>query len=317
MELITQNIIESRIFQIRGLQVMLDYHLAELYDVETKRLNEQVKRNSERFPESFMFQLAKQEWDYLQSHNPTTKSDSVLRSQNATIENDTSLKSQNATIEDKRGRHSKYLPYVFTEQGVAMLSAVLRSQTAVNVSIQIMQAFVKTRQFFYHNALMLNRLDSVEFKQFETDQKIEQIFKALESKKPVLDKGVFFEGQIFDAYVFIAGLIKKAQTEIILIDNYVDETVLTLLAKRHPKVTATIYTKGISKQLQLDLQKHNAQYPFIEIKTLANSHDRFLIFDNKELYHIGASLKDLGKKWFAFSKMDSLTADVLAKLKNI
>jgi len=299
---ITQIEIENRIFTIRGLQVMLDAHLAELYNVETKRLNEQVKRNSERFPESFMFQLTKQEWDFLQSQNAATTSGSVLRSQNATLEN-------------KRGRHSKYLPYVFTEQGVAMLSAVLRSDIAVQVSIQIMQAFVNMRKFLLNNASVFQRLERIELKQIQTDEKFEKIFKALESGQTKPDMGIFFDGQVFDAYTFAADLIKTATQSIVLIDNYIDESVLTLLSKRKESVSATIYTKEINKALHLDIKKHHAQFAPIEVKTFTNSHDRFLIIDNKELYHIGASLKDLGKKWFAFSRMDSLVNELLERIK--
>jgi len=287
--------IESRIFTMRGFQVMLDYDLATIYEVETKRLNEQVKRNKKRFPDSFMFQLSQIEWNNLQSQFATTSNSENLQSQIATAKRRT-------------------LPYVFTEQGVSMLSAVLNSDQAIQVSINIMLAFVNMRKVIQQNALIFQKLDKLENKQVETDQKFEQIFKALEQKIPKPDKGIFFEGQIFDAYILVAELIKKADKSLILIDNYIDETVLTILSKRKQNVTATIYTKQISKQLQLDLTKHNEQYPKIDIKILAESHDRFLIIDQKELYHIGASLKDLGKKWFAFSQMDSLTKQVLTKL---
>jgi phage regulator Rha-like protein len=303
MELIvSQKEIENRIFTVRGAQVMLDSDLAEMYAVPSKRLNEQVKRNIERFPDSFRFQLTSNEWEN-------------LRSQIATLKNDSFLRSQIGTLKDDRGKHRKYLPYVFTEQGVAMLSAVLRSETAVKVSIQIMDVFVEMRKMILGNAALYQRLDKIEVRQIETDQKFEQVFKALESKNQQPETGIFFEGQVFDAYTFVADSIKKATHSIILIDNYVDETVLTLLTKRGKDVIATIYTKQISKQLQLDIQKHNQQYPTIEVKLLADTHDRFLIIDQQELYHIGASLKDLGKKWFAFSKMDSLTLEVLNKLK--
>jgi hypothetical protein len=303
VSLIPQREIENRIYAIRGVLVMLDSHLSELYGVDSKRLNEQVKRNRDRFPESFMFQLTDPEWDSLRSQFATLKPEEILRSQSATLNNN-------------RGKHRKYLPYVFTEQGVAMLSAVLRSEIAIKVSIQIMDSFVQMRKMALNHAGLFQRLDKIEGKQIESDQKFEQIFKALESRNEQADNGIFFEGQVFDAYVFVAGLIKKAQTEIILIDNYVDETVLTLLAKRSENVTAAIYTGKISKTLQLDLAKHNAQYAEISIQILAEIHDRFLIIDCKELYHIGASLKDLGKKWFAFSKMDTLTGEVLKKLHN-
>lgn len=281
--------IEDKIYSARGLQVMLDSDLAVLYQTETKFINRAVKRNPQRFPDEFMFQLTEKEW--------------------------TDLKYQFGTSTEHGGRRT--LPFVFTEQGVAMLSAVLNTERAITASIQIMQAFIALRKFLLNNASVFQRLDQVELKQLKTDEKIEQIFKALEAGNPAPDKGIFFEGQIFDAYVFVADIIKKAKTDIILIDNYVDETVLTLLAKRSPKVKAAIYTKTISKQLQLDVNRHNSQYTPIAIKNFTNSHDRFLIIDSKELYHLGASLKDLGKKWFAFSKMDSLTADVLVKLKDI
>jgi phage regulator Rha-like protein len=307
--------IETRIFTVRGMQVMLDSHLAELYDVETKQINRVVKRNQDRFPEKFMFQLTEIEWDSLRYQIDTLKDDTILRYQNGTSKSDESLRYQIGTLKDNRGKHRKYLPYVFTEQGVAMLSAVLRSETAVKVSIQIIDVFVEMRKMILGNAALYQRLDTIEVKQIETDQKFEQVFKALESRNQQPETGIFFEGQVFDAYTFVADSIKKATHSIILIDNYIDDTVLTLLTKRGKDVTATIYTKQISKQLQLDIQKHNQQYPPIEVKLLADTHDRFLIIDQKELYHIGASLKDLGKKWFAFSEMDSLTLQVLNKLK--
>ena len=297
-EIINLQNIENLIFNIRGSQVMIDFHLAEMYGVETKRLNEQVKRNLKRFPNSFMFQLTATEWENLQSQIASTKQTNSLRSQFATLEQITNLQSQIATAKRRT------LPFVFTEQGVAMLSAVLNSDIAIETSIVIMQAFVKMRAFLIQNASVFQRLENIEIKQLKTDEKIEQIFKAIEAKQPQLDKGIFFEGQIFDAYTFICDIIKKAKKEIVLIDNYVDESVLTLMTKRKKNVSLVIYTKTISKTLQLDIEKHNAQYSPIELKQFTNSHDRFLLIDGVELYHIGASLKDLGKKWFAFSKMD-------------
>jgi hypothetical protein len=195
-----------------------------------------------------------------------------------------------------------------------MLSAVLKSEVAVKMSIQIMQAFVSMRKFLLDNASVFQRLDQVELKQLKTDEKLEKIFAALAAGKPEPKQGVFFNGQVFDAYVFAADLIKKAKSSIILLDNYVDESVLTLLSKRMPGVAATIYTKSITKQLQLDLDKHNSQYPTIQIIPFADAHDRFLILDEKELYHLGASLKDLGKRWFAFSKLEIPARDLLVKL---
>lgn len=284
---------------------MFDSDLAELYQVEVKVLNQAVKRNINRFPEHFRFQLTDDEFNN-------------LRSQSVTLERkNNSLRSQIVTLESQRGKHRKYLPYAFTEQGVAMLSAVLRSDVAVQVSIEIMQAFVNMRKFLLQNASVFQRLGQLELKQMQTDEKIERVFKALEAGQLQPDKGIFFDGQIFDAYSFVADLIKKAESHIIVIDNYVDESVLTLLGKRKEKVTVTVYTREINKTLQLDLQRHNSQYPPIAVKTFAQSHDRFLLIDKKELYHIGASLKDLGKKWFAFSRMDSLTGQVLKQLKEL
>jgi hypothetical protein len=283
--------IQVRIFTIRGYQVMIDRDLAEMYQVEVKRLNEQVKRNSERFPEAFRFQLYDIE-----------KNELV-----ANCDRFESLK------------HSTHNPYAFTEQGVAMLSAVLRSSTAVQVSIKIMEAFVQMRRFLTGNAGLFQRLDGMEQRhlqfKMETDHKFETVFQALEAKSAKPEHGIFFNGQMYDAYSFVATIIREAKKSIVLIDNYVDDSVLTLLSKRALKVSVRIYTKTISSQLQLDLKKYNSQYPAIEVQKFQDAHDRFLIIDKKELYHFGASLKDLGKKWFAFSKMNSLTQEVMEKLK--
>jgi phage regulator Rha-like protein len=288
------------IFTIRGVQVMVDSDLAAIYGVESKRLNEQVKRNIERFPESFRFQLLQEELDEL-----VTNSDRF------------NLRSQIATSSGHGGR--RYLPYVFTEQGVSMLSAVLRSDTAVKVSIQIINAFVEMRRFLQHNASIFARLDSVERRQItfesETEKNFEKVFQALEAGEPP-KQGIFYDGQVYDAYSFVADLIRKAKKSLILIDNYVDDSVLTLLCKRKKGVAATIYTKNISKQLALDLKKHNTQYPPITLEVFKDAHDRFLILDEKEIYHIGASLKDLGKKWFAFSRFESGTVEMLSQLND-
>lgn len=283
---LSQQHIENRIFTIRGKQVMFDRDLAEMYQVEVKRLNEQVKRNIDRFPETFRFQLNSQE-----------KYELV-----ANCDRFESLK------------HSAVNPYAFTEQGVAMLSAVLRSDIAVKVSIQIMNAFVELRKLVGQETLQHLRLSSIENKLIEHDQKFNKLFSALENSE-LPQRGVYFDGQVYDAYQFVSDVIKNAKSSIILIDNYIDDSVLTLFSKRKKNVTATIYTASISKQLRLDLEKHNAQYPEVKVELFKQSHDRFLIIDEKELYHIGASLKDLGKKWFAFSRMDSLSKDVLGKIK--
>jgi hypothetical protein len=211
----------------------------------------------------------------------------------------------------------RYLPYAFTEQGVAMLSAVLRSETAVKVSIQIIQAFVEMRKFISENAGIFHRLDKIEQKQLETDTKFEHVFMALENKELKPEKGIFFEGQVFDAYTFVADLVRSAERSIVLIDNYIDDSVLTLFTKRKKDVTLIIYTPKISKQLALDVEKYNQQYGLLELKELKESHDRFIIVDDTQLYHIGASLKDVGKKWFAFSKMDTEVLLLLNKLKEI
>jgi len=277
--------IKNRIFTIRGKQVMLDSDLAKLYEVSTSRINEQVKRNIERFPNDFMFRLTNKEWE--------------------------NLKSQYAT--SSWGGRRK-LPNAFTEQGISTLSGVLHSKIAIQVNIAIMRAFVGMRKFLMANANLFQRLDRLEFKQIETDNKVEKIINALEDDTLKPKQGIFYDGQIFDAYKFVTELIKKAKKSIILIDNYVDETILTLFSKNQ-KINVTIYTKNISRQLKLDLDRYNAQYKPIEIKVFNKAHDRFLIIDNKEIYHFGASLKDLGKKWFAFSKFDMESIGILGKLE--
>ena len=287
-ELITKNGIAGKIHLIRGKQVMLDRDLAKLYQVETKVLNQTVKRNIARFPQAFMFQLSDEEFSNWRSQIVTSNG-------------------------DKMGLRRP--PYAFTEQGVAMLSAVLRSDTAVQMSIQIMQAFVDMRRFMLSNAEIFQRIGSLEIKQLQTDQKINEVLDAIGGQELEPRQGVFFDGQIFDAYSFVSKLIRRAKTSIVLIDNYVDDSVLTLLTKRRKNASARIYCKRITKQLRLDLEKHNAQYPEIELHPFDAAHDRFLILDNTEVYHIGASLKDLGKKWFAFSKIEKDALKVIEQLQ--
>lgn len=281
--------IQPMIKVIRGQQVMLDSDLSALYGVETRRLNEQVKRNIERFPDDFMFQLRKEELDNLMSQNATSSWGGTRK-----------------------------LPYAFTEQGIAMLSSVLKSQTAVEVNIRIMRAFITMRRFIATNAQLFQRLETIEYHQLEmkqhqevTDRRIDEVFKRLDTDIPPM-QGIFYDGQVFDAYRFVSDLIRKAKQSIVLIDNYVDDTVLTLLDKRSEGVSATIYTQRISSQFQLDVDRHNSQYPLIEIKRFNKAHDRFLLIDN-EVYHIGASIKDLGKKWFGFTLMRDITATELIK----
>ncbi len=280
--------IQSRIFTFQGLQVMIDRDLAELYNVPVKRLNEQVKRNIERFPESFRFQLTDNE-----KYELVANCDRF-----------------------EKLKYSSVNPYAFTEQGVAMLSSVLRSKTAINISIRIMQAFVDMKKFINTNAGIFQRLDKVEQKLIQSDEYFNKLFNALENRSIEPKQDIFFNGQIFDAYSFVSNLIRSANNSIILIDNYIDDTVLTLFAKRKKDINVVILTKNINKQLSLDLKKYNKQYPGVVLKEFAKAHDRFLIIDEKEVYHFGASLKDLGKKWFAFSKMDISSVKVLDKLKD-
>ncbi len=290
--------LQDKIHTIRGFQVMLDSDLAELYGVEAKRLNEQVKRNTERFPQSFRFQLTEDEYENLRSQFATSSSKKSLNLQVSSLEHG--------------GR--RYLPYVFTEQGISMLSAVLRSEIAIKVSIQIIEAFVNMRKFISNNALIFQRLDALEQKQFHTDVKIDSVLNALEDKTKKSNEGIFFDGQIYDAYAFVNDLLKSAKKEVILIDNYIDDTVFTLLSK-YQNLEIKIYTQNISKQLNLDFQKYKAQYKNIELQEFKKAHDRFLIIDSAEIYHIGASLKDLGKKWFAFSRFEMEALEVLTRLK--
>ncbi len=290
ISVINEETLKNKIFTIRGMQVMIDRDLAELYQVETKRLNEQVKRNIERFPEEFMFQLTKDE-----------------------LEN---WKSQIATS-NKELLGLRKMPFAFTEQGVSMLSAVLKSNIAVTVSISIMKSFVNMRKFISNNALIFQRLETLEQKQFSNDEKFNKIFEAIEEKSIKPTQGIFYDGEVYDAYLFVSNLIKSAKESIVLVDNYLDESVLTMLCKREKNVTATLYTKNITAQLELDIKKHNTQYAKITLKKFDASHDRFLILDGKELYHIGASLKDLGKKWFAFSKFEMESFDILKRLEGL
>ena len=287
-QLVVVDNIESLIKVIRGQQVIFDKDLAKLYGVETKYLNKQVKRNIERFPEDFMFQLTKEEC----------------------------LRCQIGTSNEGRGG-ARYFPYVFTENGVSMLSSVLRSKTAIEVNIRIMRAFTSMRHFLLNNAEVFQRISTMEYHQLkmqqhllESDKRIDEVFRKLDEGNAKPKQGIFYNGQIYDSYTFVSELVKSAKKRIILIDNYVDETVLTLLDKRDNNVSAIIYTQQISRQFQLDIDRHNAQYAPIDVETFRLSHDRFLCIDD-DVYHIGASIKDLGKKWFAFSKLDILSPDML------
>ena len=270
--------ITDMIYTIRGRQVMLDSNLASLYQVTTKRLNEQVSRNKNRFPAEFMFRLTKEEYENLRSQFATSS-------------------------EDYAHGGRRYMPYAFTEQGIAMLSAVLKSDIAVEVSIRIMNSFVEMRKFLFSNQQLFSRLDRVELKQLETDKKLEEVFNYIASNTEVKQK-IFFDGQIYDAFSFIADLIGKAQSKLILIDNYVDVNTLNILCKKKSGVNVLIATSGKGSLTTKDINKFNAQYPSLRVKSTTDFHDRFLIIDDKEGYFIGASTKEAGKKSFAITKIE-------------
>lgn len=270
--------IQNMIYTFRGKQVMVDSDLAELYKVSTGNLNKAMKRNSSRFPEHFCFQLTKFEYENLRFQNGTSSSNN-----------------------NYGGR--RYMPYVFTEQGIAMLSAVLKSDVAVEVSIKIMNSFVEMRNFLLSNREMFARLDRVELKQLETDKKLEEVFNYIAANTEV-KQNIFFDGQIYDAFSFIVGLVKKAKKEIILIDNYVDINTLNILCKKNKGINVVIATSEKGNVSAKDIAKFNAQYPKLSVKITMDFHDRFLILDKSEVYHIGASIKDAGKKSFGITKIE-------------
>ena len=282
-ELTRSSMIEERIFFIREQHVMIDRDIAELYGIETKVLNQQVKRNMERIPVNFMFRLTENEFHALVTN----------------------------CARFRRLTHSPVLPHAFTEQGVSMLSAVLKSKTAINVSIRIINSFVRMRKFFLNNVQLLHRMEQLEIRQLRNEEDVEKILSMIDLHKTTQPKqGVFFDGQIYDAYSFISDLVRSADYRIILIDNYIDDTVLTILDKRKDNVNATIYTSKITKENRLDIRKHNMQYRHIHILEFKKAHDRFLVIDDK-VYLIGASIKDLGNKWFGFTVMESISAEEL------
>ncbi len=275
--------IEERIHTIRGKQVILDRDLAQLYQVEVSQMNRQVKRNIERFPDDFMFQITREEWSGVKCH---------------------------FGISNSRGG-DRTLPYAFTEQGVSMLSGLLRSPIAIEANIRIIRAFVALRKAFKDNEMILHRIERIEYRQSNSEFRIEELFNIIQDTQENKNiQGIFFDGQIYDAYTFVAELIRKAARRIVLIDNYIDDTVLTMLSKRANGVEAIVYTGKVSRQLQLDIDKYNAQYPPVEIRTFSKAHDRFLIIDDA-VYLIGASIKDLGKKWFGFTLMENTDAEEL------
>ncbi len=303
--------IENLILNVRGKQVMLDRDLARLYGVETKVLNQAVKRNVERFPDDFMFQITKEEVNrtlFSRSQFVTLKEDVV------DSESNSESRSQNSTLKTTRGENIKYLPYAFTENGIAMLSSVLRSSTAIQVNIHIMRAFVSMRRFLYANRDLYNRIETLEYNQLVThkllddhNEKFNSILNSI-SKYELPKQNIFFDGQLFDAHILISTLIESAENRIVLIDNYIDESVLMLLSKRKANVSAKIYTLQVSRTFRHDLQSYNSQYPPIDVVQYTKAHDRFLIIDDK-VYHVGASIKDLGKKLCAVSLLTCINAN--------
>ncbi len=283
--------IQEMIYIIRGKQVMVDSDLAELYKVTTGNLNKAMKRNLSRFPEHFCFQLTEPEYENLRFQNGTSSSNN-----------------------NYGGR--RYMPYVFTEQGIAMLSAVLKSDVAVDVSIKIMNSFVEMRKFLLSNKEMFARLDRVELKQLETDKKFEEVFEYIGTNTEV-KQNIFFDGQIYDAFSFIVGIVKKAKEEIVLIDNYVDINTLNILCKKNQGVDVVIATAGKGNLSAKDIKNFNSQYPKLSVKTTTNFHDRFLIIDKTEVYHIGASVKDAGKKTFGITRIEDqdLIQSLINKMK--
>ena len=285
---IDDDFIRSRILTIRGVQVMLDRDLAMLYGVDAKRVNEQVKRNIERFPEDFMFRLTKDEC----------------------------LRSQIATLNMERGKHLKYMPYAFTESGVAMLSGVLRSSIAIDVNIRIMRAFVSMRRALVSVAPILSRVAEIERKHHEyhsariadqsrNEERFDTIFKAMDGGDFPPQK-VFYDGKHYDAYSFAKKLVRKAAKSIVLVDGYCDDVTLDILASKRGGVNVTIATVAKAAITPTAVAKFNKQNPTLTVKTTGVFHDRFLILDGTDLYHFGASLKNLGRHYCAVSKMDAM-----------
>ena len=277
----TNEEIKNLIYTVRGKQVMLDSDIAMLFKTETRAINQAVKRNMARFPENFGFQLTDKEFLQLRSQTVIF---------NSKINNGNVLR--------------KYNPYVFTEQGIIMLSGILRSDVAIEISVRIVEVFVEMRKFLRSNGQIFERLTALEYKQLEHNKKIDIIFDQLQQKQ-IENQRVFFEGQIYDAYSLIIDIIERASRKIVIIDNYADKSILDMLTKKKKDVEAVIITSTKNNKIQnLDIKKFNEEYPTLKIAKIDKFHDRFIILDNKELYHCGASLKDLGKKCFGINKID-------------
>lgn len=283
--IINENSIKDKIYTIRDKQVMLDRDLAQLYGVETKHINQAVRNNQDKFMEDFYFELTDIEFEDLRSKILTANFSKV-----------------------------RIKPKVFTEQGIYMLATILKSKVASQVTVYIIKTFANMRKLISQNISMFERFERIENRLTIHDENFNKLFSALEDKTLEPSEGIFFDGQIFDSYSFINDLLKLAKSEVILIDNYIDDTVFTLFSK-YPNINFIIYTNNISKQLKLDYEKYQKQYKNITLKTFKDCHDRFLILDKKEIYHLGASLKDLGKKWFAFSKMNLKINEIINRLE--
>ena len=302
---ITNEEIKNLIYTIRGKQIMLDSDVAMLYHYQTKRINETVSRNKERFPENFCFQLTEEEIENLESY--------VIVS-NFERKNNWSQIATSSKNEKSKHRGKKYLPYAFTEQGIAMLSGLLKNDTAIQVSINIMNAFVEMRKFLMLNGQIFGRLSSIEYKLLEHDKKFDAVFNQLQQTENIRQK-IFFEGQVYDAYSLIIDIIKKASKKILIIDNYIDDSILKMLTKKNNTVEVVILTSDKSNIQHLDVQKFNKEYPTLKIAKSNKFHDRFIVIDNKEMYHLGASIKDLGKKCFGINKIEDIK--IIEKMLNI
>jgi len=305
-EELTNEEIKNLIYTIRGKQVMVDSDVAMLYHYETKKINQAVKRNIERFPENFCFQLTEEEFAALRSQFVTLNKNNINYSLKLQIEN--------LNENTGRGKHRKYLPYVFTEQGIAMLSGLLKNDIAIRVSINIMNAFVEMRKFLMMNGQVFERLTNMEYKLLQHDKKFDIVFDQLQYEENIKQK-IFFQGQIYDAYSLIIDIIKKANKKILIIDNYADDSILKMLAKKKRNVQVVILTSNKSNIQNIDIQKFNKEYPILKVAKTNKFHDRFIILDNKEMYHLGASIKDLGKKCFGINKIED--AGIISKIINL
>ena len=285
---LTNEDIKNLIYTIRGKQVMLDSDVARLFKYATKDLNRNVKNNIERFPEYYCFQLTDEEYKSLRCKNFTLN-------------------------ENGRGQHRKYLPYVFTEYGITMLAGLLKSEVAVNVSIKIVNTFIEMRKFLSANGQLFERLTNVEYRLLEHDKKFDEVFNQLQLEENIKQR-IFFDGQIYDAYSITVDIIKKANKKILIIDNYIDDSVLKMLTKKNKNVEVAILTSDKSNIQQIDIQKFNKEYPILKVAKTNKFHDRFIVIDNKEMYHLGASIKDLGKKCFGINKIEDM--EIIEKIIN-